>query len=315
VTSVTRILLKARPTLAQLRDRLAAPAPEGIELYLDRTDLLRTDWLESMHSAVADAAAPTDFVWIVEAPTRTLDGEFFDLSRDDPDARETLRRVVEVGSAIGAVAANVHVVAPTRDASRLNEAERAARLEQAASLLSYYVDACESGGLVAQIENVPPVGRMREGAFVFSSIGAAPDDLRELAEGFPAVRFTLDVSHAALYLNWRRVAPEELAPDLRQLALFCRARSGPVNLPAFARLLADRTTSVHVSNARGILGEGLGYDEGDEDLDAALAPLSGRVPYFITETLEADDDRASGMRDAQEHLARLRAARATGART
>ena len=34
-----KILLKARPTPAQLRDRLAAPRPDRLELYLDARDI------------------------------------------------------------------------------------------------------------------------------------------------------------------------------------------------------------------------------------------------------------------------------------
>jgi hypothetical protein len=120
------------------------------------------------------------------------------------------------------------------------------------------------------------------------------------------------VSHAALYLNWRRVDPASLAPDLQLLARYCQEAPGPTSLKAFVNQLADRTTTVHVSNASGILGEGLRYGDGDEDLDAALAPLVGRVAYLVTETLEPDDDRADGMREAQARLLALRAAYSAG---
>lgn len=306
---MTRILLKARPTPAQLRDRLAAPRPQGLELYLDRADL-DDPGLERARAAIARADVPADFTWIVEAPIRTLGGRFFDLAADDVDARETLRRVVAVGADVGAVAANVHVVAPTHDAADLTPAARARKLDECRGLLGYYVEICDSAGLVPQVENVPPVGRMREGAFVFSPIGAAVDDLWALAETFPSLGFTVDVSHAALALNWGRADPETLDPALAAVARFVRSRGGPPDLTSFVAALADRTTTVHVSNAAGLLGEGLAYSAGAEDLDGVLAPLFGQVRFLVTETLEANDANAVGMREVQRRLSELRGAAA-----
>ena len=54
-TPAARILLKARPTPAQLRDRLAAPRPEGLELYLDARDLAPDDWLPRLRAIMAAA--------------------------------------------------------------------------------------------------------------------------------------------------------------------------------------------------------------------------------------------------------------------
>ena len=83
----TRLLLKARPTADQLADRLAAPEPEGLELYLDRQDLAPDDWLARITSATA-VVPRDDFAWIVEAPIRTLGDQFFDLTANDEDHRE-----------------------------------------------------------------------------------------------------------------------------------------------------------------------------------------------------------------------------------
>jgi hypothetical protein len=302
----TRILLKARPTVGQLRDRLAEPVPEGLELYLDQSDLAGDDYVARTRETVAAVGVPAGFTWIVEAPIRTLAGAFFALTADTADARATIDRVVAVGTALGAVAANVHVVAPTRATEDLDLARRDQKLAACRPLLRYYVDRCEAAGLVPQVENIPPVGRMREGAFVFSPIGAAADDLIALGATFPTLRFTVDVSHAALALNWRRAEPVALDPGLGAVAAFTGRVETSGNLASFVARLADRTTTVHVSNATGLLGEGLRYADGDEDLDRALAPLVGLVPYFVTETLESDDERATGMRDAQLRLVRLR---------
>ena len=305
----TRVLLKARPVLAQLADRLAPPVPEGLELYLDRHDLLIDDWLKRIQGDTAAAGAPPNFTWIVEAPIRTLGGALFDLTVDDADHRATIQRVVEVGAAIGAIAANIHVVAPTLDADTLTDGRRLQKLDEARPLLEYYADACQKRGLVPQIENVPPVGRMREAAFVYSPIGLACDDLLFLTDARSDVRVTLDVSHAALFLNWRKAPDPQVGDHVRPVARFCRARSGPDDLASYTQTLAGVAATVHVSNASGLLGEGLPYGAGEEDLDHVLSPLLGTARFFVTETIEEDPERANKMRDAQRRLLALRTAR------
>jgi sugar phosphate isomerase/epimerase len=79
---------------------------------------------------------------------------------------------------------------------------------------------------------------------------------------------------------------------------------------AFVDCLGDRLFEVHVSNATGLLGEGLPYGEGDMDLDRLTARLARLARYLITETLEPDHDVAVFMREAQERLAAARAASA-----
>ena len=301
-----RILLKARPTERQLLDRLAPPHPDGLELYLDPSDLAGDDWLCRLESTVATVPGPSDFTWIVEAPIRTLGGSYFDLTCDDDDHRETLRRVVQAGNVIGASAANVHLVAPTTELARLNATERRRALDRTDSLLEYYVEMCAAAGMVPQIENTPPVGRMRESAYVFSPIGAPVSDLRALAVRWPDLRLTVDVSHAGLFLHWRHVDLAQVEESLQPVAMYCRASDEPSDLAGYVAALADLTLTVHVSNASGLLGEGVWYDDGDEDLDRCLRPLFGSVPFFVTETLEEDHDRAIGMRDAQSHLVALR---------
>ncbi|HEX5414026.1 MAG TPA: hypothetical protein VFZ25_00070 [Chloroflexota bacterium] len=299
-SNLTRVLLKARPTQKQLDDRLHTPAPEGLELYLDRDDLSEDPGSIARRCRywVSD-----QFVWLVEAPIRTLGGQYFDLTNNDEDHRRTLRRVVLVGRALKAAAANIHVVAPTVDASTVTMEERARRLELAAPLLREYARLCQDAGMIPQVENIPPVGRMREEAYVFSAIGADPEDLLALAGIEPSLRFTVDLSHAGLYLNWCRLA----APDPRfaPVTAFFKRRYSGNDLTAFCVRLAPFTTTVHVSNANGYFGEGTRYADGDFNLEAALRPLVGKVPYFVTETLEADPNRAIGMREAQVQLTRL----------
>ncbi len=309
---MSTVLLKARPTESQLADRLVAPVPDGIELYLDRLDLIGDRWLETIASRIRSLRLPPSFIWIVEAPIRTLGEQFFDLTNDDADHRETIARVMAVGAAIGAVAANIHVVCPTLDAAELSQPERRAALSAAEPLLRYYVSDCQEFGMTPQIENVPPVGRMRESAYVFSPIGATPADLLTLAEAFPSLRFTADVSHAALYLNWRSAARSRLTQRFHRVVDFYSGPGGPGSLTEFLGELGDRITAVHVSNADGLFGEGLGYSDGPEDLDCALGPFLMTDCYLVTETLERDPVHATGMRDVQSHLLELRRAVLTG---
>jgi hypothetical protein len=279
--------------------------PEGMELYLDRADLLGADYLARTLAAVDELAVPSTFVWIVEAPIRTLQERFFDLTSADDDHRETLRRVLEVGRRLGAVAANIHVVTPTLHPESLDDASNSRALEHSRPLLDFYVDRCESLGLIPQVENIPPVGRMRESTFMYSPIGGSASDLLALAEMRPELRFTVDVSHAALYLNWRRSALDTLEPPFRRAGEFAQRQPGPADLISYLDALAGGTTTIHVSNARGLLGEGLRYGDGDEDLDGALSRFVDLIPYFVTETLEPDPVRATGMREAQTRLMML----------
>src|SRR5258707_11823540 len=103
-----KIVMKARPTAEQLADRLRAPAPEGLELYLDAVDVAPDDYLPRLLDRVAAAAPPRGFTFLVEGPVRSLDGSFFDLTVDSPANRQVCDRLAAVGGALGAVSACVH---------------------------------------------------------------------------------------------------------------------------------------------------------------------------------------------------------------
>ena len=66
--------------------------------------------------------------------------------------------------------------------------------------------------------------------------------------------------------------------------------------------IAPWLTNCHISNAAGLLGEGLPYGEGRFDLDAIVPRLAATAPYLVTETLEPDHDRAVFMRDAYARI-------------
>ncbi|MBI2942402.1 MAG: hypothetical protein HYY04_18390 [Chloroflexi bacterium] len=400
---LAKLLLKARPTLTQLRDRLRPPWPDGLELYLDVADLSDDNWAIRLYDLVMAFALPTGFTLIVEGPLRSLDGSYFDLTADTPANRELVDRLIGCGRSLGAAAANIHLVAPVTRCDGFTRALHAATLKRTLSLLGYYVEHCEAAGLIPLVENMPPVLRMREGAFVYSIIGVEPGDFPWLAMHFPSLRVTLDLSHAQLAVNAARIPPETADPSVQPLLRYLRGeppsplpggeapsdssrglplrsrpaptpvarlsglrngssrqqppstgwrsrpsppdgaregglRSGspqlqpqgnssspipapvsratnspsglfvgedPLTLEGFVDALAPLTVNVHVSNAAGLLGEGLPYFQGEADLDPIVARLLGTARFIVTETLEPDPDDAVHMREVQAAIREL----------
>ncbi len=302
------VLLKARPTAAQLADRLAPPRPDGLELYLDTADLATQQAMDDIVDRLQSCELPSDFVLLVEGPIRSLDGEFFDLSRDDDADRELSRRIVDLARRIGAVGANVHAIAPDADPRSLSLENRARVLQGAVGPARYFAEAALAAGIVPTVENMPLVLRMRESGFYYSAIGMPPRDLVELAEAVPGLRVVLDTSHAQLYLNARRGLDERVdRHDFTPLRRFVAEAPGVDSLESYLQTLGDLVVACHIANASGLLGEGLPYGEGDLDLDAVLPALAARARYLVTETLEVDPNHAVLMRDAQARmLARLR---------
>lgn len=296
------VLLKARPTPAQLADRLRPPWPDGLELYLDARDLADGAFAATV-ARLRAVEPPPGFVWLVEGPVNSLDGGYFDLAAGRPADRLVVRRLVELARAIGARAVNLHAIQPGPDPERLTAAHRAAALARAAEFAREFVELAGGAGLAPTVENMPPVLQQRGGLAWFTPLGLAAEDLLELAARAPGLRFCLDLSHAALYVNARcgRVAPAERA---RYAALLHYVEQLPAvgSVRDYAERLGDGLLSCHVANARGLLDEGAPYGSGELDLDALVGALAGRIAYFVTEPLEPDPDRAREMRVAQRRL-------------
>jgi nucleoside-diphosphate-sugar epimerase len=305
-TTSSLVLLKCRATPEQLADRLAAPAPEGLELYLATEDIDGENWLERTVERIAAQNPPPGFAIVVEGPLRSLDGEFFDLTRDTPANRLVVERLAALGKALGAGAANVHAIAPTLSTAALGREANAAALRASLPLLSHYADVCMRAGLAPLVENIPPVARMREGGYWFTPIGMAAEDLVWLRRAVPDVGFTVDLSHAQLYVNAQRLGEGEVEPALRPLIRAVRAEARCDSLLDYVAVAAEGIVNVHVANATGLLGEGAPYGEGDADLDPVIARLATIARYIVTETLEPDSNRAVLMREAQSRLLKVR---------
>jgi hypothetical protein len=301
---MSRLLLKARPTVEQLADRLRPPRPDGLELYLDRVDLIDQAAMDRVVANVEACDLPSDFSLLIEGPVGSLDGEFFDLTRESAADRELIRRLAELTRRLRAGAVNVHVIAPTSDQASLSLAAQRDGLERSLPLTRFFVDQIGRAGATPTVENMPPILRMRQGGFFFSPIGLAAEDLVWLCERVPGLRATLDLSHTGLYVNCKLAAEQGSAAAADYGALFDFARALPAapSVEQYAAALGPHLLTCHVANAAGLLGEGEPYDQGDLDLDHLVATLAPRTAYFVTETLEADHDRAIEMRRALQAM-------------
>jgi hypothetical protein len=276
-------------------------APEGLEIYLDAEDIAAPGWLATLRERIRALPLPGDFAFLVEGPIRSLDGEFFDLANDNAANREVLTRLAEFGAAVGAHAACIHLIAPTDD---LSGWRTDGMLERCVSLTERYVDLCRGAGMVATVENVPPIARMRESRYMTSPVGCTPSDLNWLADRVPGLRFTVDTSHAQLFINAAIAA--DVVPRFASIARACGVASTIRALPDYVAALSGSIETAHVSDAEGLLGEGLPYGEGSAPLDQAVGLLLREARWIVTEVLEPDPNRSSNMRRAETHIATLR---------
>lgn len=301
-----KLCLKARPTPVQLADRLRAVDgvwPDGLELYLAAADLATPAIIDAIVERIQAAQVPNDFALLIEGPVDSLDGADFDVTREsDADVR-VLDRLARLAHRIGARAVNIHVISPSSDLSRLTLECRAALLERAVPFLTRFVELMQGAGAVPTVENMPPVLRMRRSDFAFTPIGMASADLRWLVARVPGLRLLPDTSHTGLYLNARRLTPDpanQWSTPLRNYLDQLPAEAP--DLVGYMQSLEPHVENAQISNASGVLGEGLAYGEGDFDLDPAIRWLGEHARHIVTETIEADNDDAVRMRDALQRM-------------
>jgi hypothetical protein len=310
-----RLCLKARPTPVQLADRLQpidGKVADGLELYLDASDLADAAARDAVVANLEAAGLAPDMALLAEGPVGSLDGNFFDISRSSSADRVVVDRLAELARRLRLRAVNIHAISPGADIRRLSLAQREAALAAAVPFLAHFVEVISAAGAVPTIENMPPVMRMRIGGWYFSPIGMASEDLRWLVDRVPGLAILQDSSHAGLYLNARRAALSEcqvegMAEPWRA-PLFAYLRDLPDEAPdlvGYVASFAPHVVNAQISNAAGLLGEGLPYGEGDFDLDPVIAWLGDHAEYVVTETLEPDHDDARYMRDALRHMRRV----------
>ena len=276
-------LLKAAPEPEQIADRLAEGLPQGLELCLASDHVADKDSLRRAIRA-CDGLTERGLQLTAEAPVSWPSGAFVRVDRLDGEARSGIERSAEFARAIGSPVLTIHLFIP------LDPAEfRAAGPVDGRSVerfLRFYVEACTSRGIEPLIENVPPVLRMRTGGIYLSQVGGHWRDLSEWRGRIPELAFTLDTSHAALFRSFASAYP----------AFFEVERPEELELARYVAELGAATRVAHVSNARGLLGEGLPYGSGELDLDPTVRRLGEVVPYIVAEINEPDPARSVEMR-------------------
>jgi hypothetical protein len=301
-----KLCLKARPTPVQLADRLRpvdGAWPDGLELYLAAADLATPAHVDDVVERLQTAELPHDFALLIEGPVDSLDGGDFDVTRQSDADGLVVERLADLAQRIGARAVNIHVISPSADLSRLTLECRAALLDLALPFLGRFVELIQAAGAVPTVENMPPVLRMRRSDFSFTPIGMASEDLRWLVERLPGLRVLPDTSHAGLYLNARRLAPDPAHAWSAPLSSYLNELPDEApDLVGYMQSLAPHVENAQISNASGVLGEGLAYAEGDFDLDPAIRWLGQHARHIVTEPLEASNDDAVLMRDTLRHM-------------
>ncbi|MGB2952832.1 MAG: polysaccharide biosynthesis protein [Gaiellaceae bacterium] len=288
-------LLKAAPEADQLDDRLDGGPWRGIELALMPRHIAEDDALECAIEATREATA--GLILTAEAPVAWPSGAFVRVDRLDDEARAGIERSAEFARAIGSPVLTIHLFAP------LSPGEfRAAGLPDDAEterFLRFYADACLARGVTPLIENVPPVLRMRMGGVFLSPVGGHWRDLLAWRARIPELGFTLDTSHAALFRSFVAAYP----------ALFGLASDDELDLDRYVDELGPAAQVAHVSDAHGLLGEGLPYGSGELDLDRVVRRLAELVPYVVAEINEPDPARSGDMKAGYRAIERALTAR------
>ena len=125
---------------------------------------------------------------------------------------------------------------------------------------------------------------MRTGGVFLSQIGGHWRDLLEWRERVPELGFTFDTSHAALFRSFAAAYP----------SLFGLASDEELSLDRYVEELGPAAEVAHVSDAHGLLGEGLPYGSGELDLDPVVRRLGELVPFMVAEINEPDPARSRG---------------------
>jgi nucleoside-diphosphate-sugar epimerase len=280
--------LKAAPEPEQIADRLANGPWRGLELGLNPPHVASEAALEE----AIRAGSGLGLAVTAEAPVAWPSGAFVRVDRLDDEARAGIERSARFAAEVGSPVLTVHLFVPL---SAEEFRFRAALDEEAVTdFLRFFADACTSRGVKPLIENVPPVLRMRRGGVFLSPIGGHWRDLLRWRERIPQLGFTIDTSHAALFRSFAAAAP----------SLFGLASDDGLELGRYVEELGPAAEVAHVSDAHGLLGEGLPYGAGELDLDPVVRRLADFVPFMVAEINEPDPRRSANMKQAYREIER-----------
>ena len=289
-------LLKAAPEAAQVADRLSGGDWRGLELCLAPRHVQTGAALDAA-IAVGREVSARGLAVTAECPVAWPSGAFVRVDRLDEEARRGIEASARFAAGIGASVLTIHLFAPmTPEEYRAHGELDEAAIEE---YLRCYAGSCAEHGVTPLIENVPPVLRMRTGGVYLSSVGGHWRDLREWCARIDGLRVTFDTSHAALFEHFAAAYP----------SLFGLASDDGLSLARFAEELAPLIDVAHVSDAHGLLGEGLPYGAGELDLDPVVRALGGTARYIVAEINEPDPARSEDMKAGYRAVERALATR------
>src|SRR5439155_24960036 len=104
----------------------------------------------------------------------------------------------------------------------------------------------------------------------------------------------IDTSHEALFRSFANAYP----------SLFDLESDENLELERYVEELGPATEVAHVSDAAGLLGEGLNCGAGELDLDPVVRRLAELVPYVVAEINEPDHSRSPNMKAGYRALER-----------
>src|SRR6266536_1627370 len=285
-------LLKAAPEPEQIADRLEGGPWRGIELCLGPQHVADDASLARAAQAAREGLGDRGLAVTAEAPVAWPSGAFVRVDRLDEEANAGVERSAEFAARIGSPVLTIHLFIPlSPDQFRASGAVDVDAVEE---FLGFYADACIQRGVDPLIENVPPVLRMRTGGVYLSPIGGHWRDLLDWRERIPELGFTIDTSHAALFRSFATVYP----------GLFAHPWDEELELGRYVEELGPHAQVAHVSDAHGLLGEGLPYGAGELELDPVVRRLGELVRFIVAEINEPDPVRSVEMKRAYRAIER-----------
>jgi nucleoside-diphosphate-sugar epimerase/sugar phosphate isomerase/epimerase len=291
-------LLKAAPDPEQIAERLADGPSRGMELCLGPRDVESDDRIAAVTEAARAALPGGDFAVTAEAPVSWPSGAHVRVDQLDDEARAGMERSAEFAAGVGSPVLTIHLFTPqSPEEFRSSWRPDGAGIDEdrVERFLRFFADACASRGVTPLIENVPPILRMRTGGVYLSPVGGHWRDLLAWRARIPELGFTVDTSHAALFRAFAVAYP----------SLFGVGDPDDVDLGRYIEELGPAAEVAHVSNAHGILGEGLPYGTGDLDLDPFVRRLAALVPFIVAEISEPDPLESTSMRAAYRAIERV----------
>jgi nucleoside-diphosphate-sugar epimerase/sugar phosphate isomerase/epimerase len=287
--------LKAAPSARQIAERLADGPWAGLELALMPADVADDAALDRAIAETLRATEKQGLGLTAEAPVAWPSGAFVHVERLTDEARACIERCVAFAAAIGSPLLTLHLYAPVspeefRSGPPVDE-------DRVAGFLRFYADACLERGITPLVENVPPVLRMRVKGVFLSDVGGHWRDLLRVRELVPELGFTLDTSHAGLFRSFAAAYP----------GVYGLASEDGLELERYVEELGPHTVVAHISDAHGILGEGLPYGSGELELDPAVSRLARHARYLVAEIAEPDPSRSPDMKHAYRAIERAAA--------